>query len=235
MEPEPEPWPKPGREPESRSRAGGCGPASVGRGPALTAAIAGAITLARVSGRLGWVVPVAVVLAVVAGIGAGFGIRELSAQAGGSVGAGPAATTEAGPPPGSSTVGLSQDAAAHPRADSIRVLLQRHFDAINNRDYAAWASTVVVRRSTEMPRPVWEAEYASTRDGSILLQRIEPSSDGVVVLVSFVSTQSAANAPVNLPGATCTRWWVSYRVVDEGGLPRIDAGVRHSTINAACT
>lgn len=179
--------------------------------------------------------PAIVLVAVAVGAGAGLGVRELSARTGGPGPETEETTRPTGPPPGPSTVELSPDAKAHPQADSLRALLQRHFDAINNRDYAAWASTVVARRSTEMPRPVWESEYGSTRDGSILLHRIEPSPGGHVMLISFTSTQSAANAPANLPGATCTRWWVSYQVVQENGLPRIDAGVRHSTLNAACT
>ena len=131
-------------------------------------------------------------------------------------------------------VELSQDAAAHPLAPAVRSLLQRHFDAINNRDYAVWASTVVARRSREMPESKWQSDYVSTKDGSILVHRIEPSQEGTVVLISFVSIQGAAQAPTSLPGSTCTRWWVSYRVVTERGQPRIDAGIRHATLNAHC-
>jgi hypothetical protein len=184
-----------------------------------------------------WVLPVLVVLVVGLGAVAGLGVRELGARATTSAvpTTAPASTTVAGPPPGPATVELSQDAAAHPLAVQIRSLLQRHFDAINNRDYAAWTSTVVARRSREMPEPKWQADYVSTRDGSIVVQRIEPSPDGTVVLLSFTSTQDAAQAPASLPGSTCTRWWVSYRVVIERGQPRIDAGIRHSALNENCS
>ncbi len=117
----------------------------------------------------------------------------------------------------------------------VRSLLQRHFDAINNRDYAAWTSTVVSRCPREMPESKWQADYASTRDGSILVHRIEPSPEGTIVLLSFTSTQAEAQAPLSLPGSTCTNWWVSYRIVVERNQPRIDAGVRHATVNADCT
>jgi hypothetical protein len=183
-----------------------------------------------------WVLPVLAVVVIGAGAVAGLGIRELASRstATGPSTSAPSVTTTAGERPGSGIVELSQDAAAHPQADAVRALLQRHFDAINNRDYAAWASTVVGRRSREMPEPKWQADYSSTKDGSILVHRIEPSPDGTIVLLSFTSTQDAAKAPASLPGSTCTNWWVSYRVVEERGQRRIDAGVRHTTLNANC-
>lgn len=183
-----------------------------------------------------WVLPVLAVLVVGAGAVAGLGVRELGTRvvAAAPVTTAPSATPTQGPPPGPGIVQLSPDAAAHPQADAIRALLQRHFDAINNRDYAAWASTVVGRRSREMPEPKWQADYVSTRDGSILVHRIEPSPDGTIVLISFTSTQGQAQAPVGLPGSTCTNWWVSYRVVVERGQNRIDAGIRHASLNANC-
>jgi hypothetical protein len=182
------------------------------------------------------VLPILAVLVVGAGAVTGLGIREFSAR----TTAGPSAAasgtaTPTGLPPGPSTVELSEDAAAHPQAAVVHSLLQRHFDSINNRDYAAWSSTVVGRRPREMPEPMWQADYASTRDGNILVHRIEPSPEGIVVLLSFTSTQAEAQAPLNLPGSTCTDWWVSYRIVIERNQPRIDAGIRHSSLNADCT
>jgi len=186
---------------------------------------------------LGWALPAVVVLVLAGGIGAGLGIRELGARAGGDdpgVTA-PQTVSPGGSLPGPSTVELSQDAAAHPEASRIQDLLQRHFNAINNRDYAAWTSTVVARRSAEMAEPQWQRDYASSRDGGILVNRIEPSRDGAVVLLAFTSTQEPAFAPANLPDSRCTRWWVSYRVVSERGQPRIDAGIKHTALNADCT
>lgn len=183
-----------------------------------------------------WALPVLAVLVIGAGAMAGLGIRTLDARtvAAGPTTTAPSTTTTTGSPPGSAIVQLSQDATAHPQADAVRSLLQRHFDAINSRDYAAWASTVVGRRSREMPEPKWQAEYVSTNDGNIVVRRIEPSPEGIIVLLSFTSTQSRAQAPASLPGSTCTNWWVSYRVVVERGQPRIDAGIRHTSLNANC-
>lgn len=190
----------------------------------------------RASSSLGWALPAVVLVVLAVGVGAGFGIRELSVRTANDPPATPPTTTApSGPLPGPATVELSQDAATHPEASRIQDLLQRHFNAINNRDYAVWASTVVGSRSREMPEPTWQREYATSRDGGVLVHRIEPSAGGTVVLLTFVSTQDAEYAPANLPDSRCTRWWVSYRVVSERGQPRIDAGIKHSAVNADCT
>jgi hypothetical protein len=191
----------------------------------------------RRTGALGWALPAIVLVVLACGLVAGLGIRELTV--GTAAVAPPSATTTttvtSGPPPGPATVELSQDTTTHPDANRIHDLLQRHFNAINNRDYAVWASTVVKSRVKEMPEELWQRDYRTSRDGSIVVSRIEPSPDGVVVLLSFTSTQDAEHAPANLPGSRCTRWWVSYRVVTEHDQPRIDAGIRHSALNADCT
>jgi hypothetical protein len=184
-----------------------------------------------VSSQRGWALPVLAVAVLLVGLGAGFAIRQVAHPMTNGVAA---TTTTTAPLPGPPEVGLSPDAAAHPQAQELKALLQRHFNAINDRDYEAWAATVIDRRSRETSEEQWLAEYATTRDGSILLHRVEAAQDGLVVLVSFTSTQDAANAPKNLPGSRCTRWWVSYRVVPVRGQPRIGESVPHSTLNKDC-
>lgn len=109
---------------------------------------------------------------------------------------------ESGPPvsgAGDAEVVLSADAAAHPAGEAVRAQLQRHFSAINARDYAAWAGTVVPERAAALPEPDWQAAYASTRDGSIRVDRIDDRPGGVLVRVRFVSTQDVAAAPPAAP------------------------------------
>lgn len=198
------------------------------------------MTTGHSTAQRAWLLPVLAVLVVGVGAGAGFGVRVVSAQSAASGSDRPAVTTAgpsttAGPPPGPGIVQLSPDAAAHPQADAVRALLQRHFDAINNHDYPAWASTVVSQRVRDTPESDWQKDYGTSRDGSIVVQRIEPVPAGSVVLLSFVSTQDGSKAPAVLPGATCIRWWVSYRVVVEHGQQRIDFGIRHASLNEACS
>jgi hypothetical protein len=104
---------------------------------------------------------------------------------------------------GSSEVELSPDAAAHPAGDDVRAQLQRHYDAINDRDYEAWRATVVAARAAALSEPEWQEAYSTTSDGSIRVERIDPDPDaadegGLLVRVRFISTQDVEKAPPDL-------------------------------------
>jgi hypothetical protein len=105
---------------------------------------------------------------------------------------------------GSSEVELSPDAAAHPAGEAVRAQLQRHYDAINGRDYAQWRATVVPARAAALGESEWQEAYSTTRDGSIRVERIGPdpdagAGDGLLVRVRFISTQAVEKAPPDLP------------------------------------
>ena len=101
---------------------------------------------------------------------------------------------------GSSEVEFSPDAAEHPSADAVRTQLQRHYDAINGRDYEQWRATVVPARAQSLGEAEWQRAYATTEDGSIRVERIDPDPDGgLLVRVRFISTQDVENAPADLP------------------------------------
>ncbi|EHR49694.1 hypothetical protein SacmaDRAFT_1416 [Saccharomonospora marina XMU15] len=124
--------------------------------------------------------------------------------------------------PGSAKVGFTGDAAAHPEAEPVRRLLQEHFDSINARDYERWTRTVVAERTQAQPRSEWLANYRSTRDGSILVYRIEAvPNGGLTVLIGFTSTQDVADAPPELP-ETCIRWRLALPLARQQGGWRID-------------
>ncbi len=84
----------------------------------------------------------------------------------------------------------------------MREQLQRHYDAINARDYEGWRGTVVQQRADGLPEPEWQQAYASTRDGTIRIDRIDridaAPDAGLLVRVRFVSTQDVADAPPDL-------------------------------------
>ncbi|MFD1533170.1 hypothetical protein [Pseudonocardia aurantiaca] len=136
---------------------------------------------------------------------------------------------------GSGEVELSADAAAHPAADAVREQLQRHFDAINTRDYESWRGTVVQQRADGLPEPEWQQAYASTRDGTIRIDRIDridaaPDS-GLFVRVRFVSTQDVAHAPPDLQvPRICWRTTLPLR----GLPPLIDMTGGGSSAREAC-
>ncbi|WP_219417252.1 hypothetical protein [Pseudonocardia nigra] len=101
---------------------------------------------------------------------------------------------------GPTTVEVSADVARHPWGEAVRAQLQRHFDAINAKDYAQWRETVVPERAEALPEPAWQEAYRSSRDGSIRIVRIDDApGGGVLVRLRFVSTQDVADAPPDLP------------------------------------
>jgi hypothetical protein len=125
--------------------------------------------------------------------------------------------------PGPRTVELTADAAAHPQHEQVRALLQSYFDAINNRDYVQWTSSVSAERRQNKTRNEWAGEYKSTQDGSILVYRIETVGQAQLrALVAFTSTQDIGEAPVGLP-ETCIHWRLTLPVVLQDGRWRVDA------------
>ena len=128
----------------------------------------------------------------------------------------PTASASTSAPGSSSPGGLVQ---MHPTAGSgvpvetqqvVLDLLDRHFAAINARDYSMWADTVVPRRAQDQPVGTWTDAYATTYDEAVTVSSLDPTGpDSVLVGLSFVSNQSAAHAPADLPvSRICwqTRW-----------------------------
>lgn len=126
--------------------------------------------------------------------------------------------------PGSPEVKGTADATTHPLYRTLQPLLQRYFDAINTKDYAAWAGIVTAERRDTQPEEVWRTAYRSSRDGSIVLYRIEAGGDGAAsVLLRFTSTQDAADAPPELP-VGCIQWNVVWGFAKERGEWRLALG-----------
>ncbi|MEJ3657556.1 hypothetical protein WEH80_31805 [Actinomycetes bacterium KLBMP 9759] len=133
---------------------------------------------------------------------------------------------------GDSVVAMSLYAGKHPRADEVRKQLQEHFDAINSRNYAAWRATVVPERATAMSEEAFAKEYASTRDGSVYIERIDDLPSGaMLVRVRFISAQDLANAPSDVR-ATRICWRNTLPM--DGTPPRIGVSFGGSSRKAAC-
>ncbi|WP_236788901.1 hypothetical protein [Amycolatopsis sp. GM8] len=136
--------------------------------------------------------------------------------------------------PGPGTVELTPDAAAHPQHEVIRQLLQTYFDSINNRDYEQWKTTVTRARILAKSRPAWQQDYLSTKDGSILVYRIDAVSEqDLRVLVGFTSVQDPKAAPQELPGASCVHWKLTLPITLESGHWRVDTVAGYTTPEAA--
>lgn len=124
--------------------------------------------------------------------------------------------------PGSPLVQLTPDASDHPRDEIVRRLLQAYFDGINGRNYDRWKTSVTSERVRAKPEETWLRDYRSTKDGSILVHRIDTARDGKMnVLLSFTSTQDLRDAPVILQ-ERCIRWWLALPVAVERGHWKID-------------
>jgi hypothetical protein len=131
--------------------------------------------------------------------------------------------------PGDAVVRLTPDAADHPDRDQVRALFQRFFDATNAHRYDLWRATISSFGRTQVdPESSWLAKNASTRDGSIVVQRIDAAPGGNLrVLLNFVSTQDPLKAPAALP-ESCIRWHLVYTLLRENGAFKIDFGREQS-------
>lgn len=131
---------------------------------------------------------------------------------------------------GSATVVLSADARAHPAGEVVRAQLQRHYDAINARDHAAWTGTVVPARAE--PGAAWRAAYATTVDGSVRVDRIDDLPQRrLLVRVRFVSVQDPSAAPPDLPVRRIC-WRTSLPM--SGSPPLIEVSPSGSSAREAC-
>lgn len=136
----------------------------------------------------------------------------------------PSTTVPAEAQPGPRHVMATQDVVNHPQFPEIGSMLQDHFDSINAKDYGKWRGTVTRQRAATAPEQAWKSEYKSTRDGSILIWRIDTAPDRKLrALVSFTSTQAIEDAPQELPKA-CIRWHVVMPLSREDNRWRVDVG-----------
>ncbi|MCA1655394.1 MAG: hypothetical protein LC635_02865 [Pseudonocardiaceae bacterium] len=172
-----------------------------------------------------WLLPALLITAIATALG-GLLARDLYADPE------PGASALAQPPPssvppseqpGPATVQGTADAVAHPLYPTFQNLLQNYFDAINQRDYQRWADTVTSERRTNQPEDKWRLDYGSTKDGSVVLYRIEAADDTARVLLRFTSTQDLVDAPQELP-VGCIHWNVVWAFAEQGGEWRLTAG-----------
>jgi hypothetical protein len=126
--------------------------------------------------------------------------------------------------PGSSEVRGTADVTSHPLYNTLRPLLQKYFNAINDKDYKSWSDTVTQERRAAQKEDNWREEYRSTRDGSIVMYRIETGGDGTArVLLQFTSVQDPNLGPPELK-APCIHWNLVWPFVKERGEWKLSAG-----------
>jgi hypothetical protein len=127
------------------------------------------------------------------------------------------------------SVRLSDHAGAHPEAAGVRAVLQRYFDAINNRDYRGWVGTVARAQSAPQTELAWARDYATTVDSNLQVMTI--ADDPLRARMMFTSEQAVELAPKSLP-VTCINWDVTYLLGDQDGqlvLTGIDPSAQSMT------
>ena len=101
-----------------------------------------------------------------------------------------------GAEPGSPVVSVTPDVGKFAQHTEVQQLFQNYFDAINAKQYDKWLSVVTSDLAAEESRTQFLAGYRSTRDGSIVVYRVDNAPDrGLRVLLTFHSVQAVADAP----------------------------------------
>jgi hypothetical protein len=178
-------------------------------------------------GRQLWLVPVLLVTVIATAIGGLLARQTYSVpEEAGAQEAVISSETNVPPEdqPGSGVVRGTKDATAHPLFENVRRVLQVYFDAINNLDYERWSRTVTQDKIESQSKDEWLSSYRSTRDGSIVIYRIELAGDDAArVLMKFTSTQEPSDGPPELR-VGCIHWNVVLAMVREDSGWKIDGG-----------
>jgi hypothetical protein len=127
-------------------------------------------------------------------------------------------------PPGPPGVVATQDVVQHPQYNDVKQMVQDYFDAINEKSYDKFRTTITAARAREMDRNTFDKDYATTTDGTILIYRMEAAPENKLrVLLSFTSKQAVEAAPPELQ-KECIQWRVVWPLTKEGNRWRLDIG-----------
>jgi hypothetical protein len=177
-----------------------------------------------------WVLP-AVLIAIIVTIAGGLAARVIYAR---PVETGAAAVVPVqqslapSEQPGDPTVMATKDARDHPLYETVKQLLQTYFDSINSKDYNRWQTVVSAQRAKKQPERDWRTAYRTTRDGSIVILRIESSpADVARVLLAFTSVQDPRDGPPEMP-EPCIHWRLVFPLALESGSWKLDSGLTSS-------
>jgi hypothetical protein len=133
-------------------------------------------------------------------------------------GSAPAGSAPASAPP-AGLASLTPAAALYPGASAIEAVINRYFQAINGRDYAAYRATQ--SPGNAMTAPQFQAGFESTRDSDVLITGITTMPDGSPAAdVTFASQQQPQDGP---DGESCTNWHVTMYFDGSAGTYTIGA------------
>ena len=179
--------------------------------------------------RRGWLtLPVAALIiavaAAMAGAGTWYVVRKAPAAHGPAVlhpsaPASPSTPASPASAPPAGLASLAPVAALYPGASAIESVVNRYFQAINGRDYAAYQATQ--SPGIAMTASQFQAGFESTQDSAVLINGIttmpggQPAAD-----VTFTSRQQPQDGP---EGESCTNWHVTMYFDGSAGTYTIGA------------
>ncbi|MEV6846229.1 hypothetical protein AB0M88_22690, partial [Actinoplanes sp. NPDC051411] len=170
-----------------------------------------------------WVITIAAVLLVGAGVAAAIVVPQLVSDhngggtpsptiANGSSAPAPAPSS-ADPADGGLIVATAPD-LNDGRADEVIAMLDVYFNSINSKDYPAVASVLDPDGTTDPGNASDMAELAdgtrSTTDSHVTLTSLDDTDEGLAAEVTFQSNQKAGDGPEDRPDETCTQWDIIY-------------------------
>jgi hypothetical protein len=139
--------------------------------------------------------------------------------------------------PGPPTVSVTPDVLKYAQHAKVQQVFQTYFNAINTKQYDRWRSVVTSALADEQSESAFVSGYKSTRDGSILLYRVDTApNNGLRVLVTFHSTQDPADAPTGF-AHQCIAWQMVKPLTwdQDDNTWKIDAGILDgSPLRAVC-
>lgn len=203
-----------------------------------------------------WLIVAAVLLTVTTGAGIGIAVTGLPhvgltappAPSPPPAAAGPRATeavadgrsgsTVAATPSGSGAtpavlVRLDADATSSSSGSDVLALLDRHFTAINTRDFDLWTTTVTAARASSQSADHWQHVYRSTVDSNVVVTAIQPTVNGLLMTIEFQSDQSTVDAPADLP-VTQICWSSRWPLEGDNGSLRIGTPAKGATAKRQC-
>jgi len=131
----------------------------------------------------------------------------------------PASSSAPASAPPAGLASLTPSAALYPGASAIEAVVNRYFQAINGRDYAAYRATQ--SPGNAMTAPQFQAGFESTRDSDVLITGITTMPDGSPAAdVTFASRQQPQDGP---DGESCTNWHVTMYFDGSAGTYTIGA------------
>ena len=75
---------------------------------------------------------------------------------------------------------LDANATDSSSGPDVLALLNRHFTAINRRDFDMWTTTVTAARASDQSENHWQQAYRSTVDSDVVVTAIQPVGNGTL-------------------------------------------------------